>query len=101
MANLITHIFNQNLPPKGLRKVAFYTIDTNNPNSDEYFLGTDNNPLESEYIKNLLIKEKIVKLQKPLEIRDDEFLYCDEKGNLIIKQESSSIKKIIGKYQHL
>ena len=75
MANLITHIVKQEPPKSGFRKVAFYTIDTDNLNSSEYFLGTDNNPLDSEYIENLVLKKKIIRLINPVEIKDN-LLYC-------------------------
>lgn len=92
MAHLITHVINEELPRNGWKKVAFYTIDMDNDQHGEYFLGMDNNPLNSDYIENLLKKQRIFKLSSPIEISESETLYCDNKGNLIIADYDNSEK---------
>jgi len=100
MAYLITHITNQELPNSGLSRVSFFTIDTENQNSNEYFLGTDNNAIDIDDIEVMLFKRKIVKLDTQIQIDENEGLFCDEKGNLIkadyqnpsIRQEKIDVK---------
>ena len=84
MSYYITHIVNQEPPQKGFRKVSFYTKDLKNGRPGEYFLGTDNNPLESSYIENLVIKQKIIRLITPVEIKEDITLYCDHNNDFYL-----------------
>jgi hypothetical protein len=81
MAYYVTHIINDELPSNGLRKVYYYTIDTENPNPNEYFLGRDNNPLDSNYIEGLVFKRKITQLPSPILLGEYDTLYSDKDGN--------------------
>jgi hypothetical protein len=81
MKYFITHIFNEGLPSKGLRKVTYLTI--NDEDEDEYFLGTDNNPLPLDRIRQMEENDKIFSINgDPIELRPGKSLFIDKDGYL-------------------
>jgi hypothetical protein len=56
----------------GVTQLFFYQ-----EKNGEYFLGTDNNSIDLDYIQKWVSKEKISELKEPVIIKSDETLFID------------------------
>jgi hypothetical protein len=85
MNHYITHIFNDKIPASGLKKIAFITVTDDPDDQAEYFIGTDNNPISEDEIKEWERKKRIFMVSgKPIRLADDDTLYVNSAGKLLL-----------------
>jgi hypothetical protein len=83
----VTHIIVPNLPDEGYDQVFYYSATDESYYLGKYYWGKGNNSFGQDFINDLIRKEKIFRLVSksyPLELKNDETLWVDFKGNLYI-----------------
>ena len=90
--HFITHVFDIELPPKGLRKLTFLTTTDAVTTHREYFLGTDNNVVDSDDIDLWTTNRKLFMVSEPISFQENQTLYINFEGRLFLADYRNSRK---------
>lgn len=83
MRHFITHVFNEGLPTSGFRKLTYITITDEDTPVEEFFLGTDNNPIPLIRIDEMVKNGELLPLHGDYpELPEGKSLFVNSKGEL-------------------